>query len=101
MTADDAPSTSHGRLSNEDRAARLDAAIEQAVGNGGRLETHTPNLAVIVYGCGNILLHITFAVLTLFTCGFFVFPWIAWANTNREHRVTLEVDPYGNIIRSG
>lgn len=100
MTAD-AASTPHGRLSDEGRAARLDAAIEQAVGNGGRLETRTPNLAVIVYGCGNILLHITFAVLTLSTCGFFVFPWIVWANTNREHRVKLEVDPYGNIVRSG
>jgi hypothetical protein len=31
----------------------------------------------------------------------FLFPWIVWANTMRERRVTLEVDPYGNIIRSG
>jgi hypothetical protein len=94
------PSTPPGRLSTEDRAALLDAAIEQEMASGGRLETHTPNLAVIVYGYGNILLHTTFAVLTLFTCGLFVFPWIVWANTNRQHRVTLEVDPYGNITRS-
>jgi hypothetical protein len=100
VTAGDASSTRHGRLSDEDRAALLDVALEQELAGGARLETRAPSLAVVVYGCGNILLHITFAVLTLFTCGFFVFPWIVWANTNRRHRVTLEVDPYGNIIRS-
>ena len=89
------------RLSNEYRADRLDIAIAQEMGYGGRLESHTPNHAVIVYGSGNVLLHITFAFLTLFTCGLFLFPWIVWANTIREHRVTLQVDPYGNIIRSG
>jgi hypothetical protein len=101
MTAHDSPSTPPARRSDEDRAALLDAAIEQEMASGGRLETLTPHLAVVEYGCGNILLHITFAVLTLFTCGLFVFPWIVWANTNRQHRVTLEVDPYGAIIRSG
>ena len=51
--------------------------------------------------CGNVLLHITFAVLTLFTCGLFFFPWIVWANTVREHKVTLHVDAHGNITRGG
>ena len=63
--------------------------------NGGRLESHAPNHAVIVYGSGNVLLHITFAVLTLFVCVMFLFPWIVWANTIREHRVTLQVGKYG------
>jgi hypothetical protein len=87
-------------LSDGDRAGRLDAAIDEEINRGGRPITLTPHHAVIAYGGGNILLHITFAVLTLFTCGLFVFPWIAWANTTREHHVTLHVDPYGNIIRS-
>jgi hypothetical protein len=47
-----------------------------------------------------VLVHVTFAVLTLFTCGLFVFPWIVWANTSRERRVTLDVDPAGDIVRS-
>ena len=63
--------------------------------NGGRLESHAPNHAVIVYGSGNVLLHITFAVLTLFVCVMFLFPWIVWANKIREHRVTLQVGKYG------
>jgi hypothetical protein len=89
------------RLSVEDRVERLNGAIAQETGAGGRLKSHTATHAVIAYGGGKVLLHITFAVLTLFTCGFFVFPWIVWANTMRERRVTLEVDPYGNVIRSG
>jgi hypothetical protein len=36
------------RLSNEDRADRLDIAIAQEMGYGGRLDSHTPNHAVIV-----------------------------------------------------
>ena len=62
--------------------------------------SHTSDHVVIVYGSGNVLLHITFAVLTPVTCGLFLFPWIVWANTICERRVTLQVDPHGNIIRS-
>jgi hypothetical protein len=62
------------RLSAEERIERLDGAIAQETGVGGRLK-----------------------FLTLFACGFFVFPWIVWANTMREGRVTIQVDPYGNI----
>jgi hypothetical protein len=93
------PSDAPHRLSLEDRAALLDNAIAQEIGNGGHLETQHQTVAVIAYGSGGVLLHVTFAVLTLFTCGLFVFPWIVWANTNRKHRVTLEVDPYGNVSR--
>ena len=87
-------------LSNSDRAGRLNNAIDEEINRGGRLLSRHPHHAVIAYGSGNILLHITFAVLTLFTCGLFVFPWIVWANTDRERHVTLSVDPYGTITRS-
>lgn len=79
----------------------LDSAIAQEVANGGRLKSRTTHDAVLVYGGGNVLLHLTFAVLTLFTCGLFVFPWIVWANTIRQHTVTLHVDANGNITRGG
>jgi hypothetical protein len=87
-------------LSDGDRAGRLDAAIDEEINSGGRPISLHPHHAVIAYGSGNIVLHITFAVLTLFTCGLFVFPWIVWANTTRERHVTLYVDPYGNVIRT-
>ncbi len=85
----------------------LDAAVAEEIRNGGRLKSRTPGDAVIVYGSGsiaygsgNVLMHLTFACLTLITSGFFVFPWIVWANTNREHRVTLRVDADGTILRN-
>ena len=78
----------------------LDAAVAEEIRNGGRLKSRTPGDAVIAYGSGNVLMHLTFACLTLITSGFFVFPWIVWANTNREHRVTLRVNSDGMILRN-
>jgi hypothetical protein len=86
-------------LSDGDRARRLDTAVDEEINRGGRRISRHPHHAVIAYGSGNVLLHITFAVLTLFACGLFVFPWIVWANTTRERHVTLHVDRYGNIVR--
>jgi hypothetical protein len=95
------PGDAPHRLPLENRAALLDNAIAQEIGNGGHLVAQHQTVAVIGYGSGGVLLHLTFAVLTLFTCGLFVFPWIVWANTNRKHRVTLEVDPFGTVSRVG
>jgi hypothetical protein len=80
-------------------AAGLEAAVDQEIRNGGRLKSFTASDAVIAYGGGNVLMHLTFAVLTLFTCGFFAFPWIVWANTNREHHITLHVTSDGTVLR--
>jgi hypothetical protein len=99
-SSSDVPAQPQPRLSIEDRVERLDIAVAQQLGFGGRLKSRTPTHAVIVYGCGNVVLHLTFAVLTVFASGLFVFPWIVWANTMRERRATLDVDPCGNIIRS-
>jgi hypothetical protein len=87
-------------LSDSERAGRLATAVDDAINSGGRQVSRHPHHVVIAYGSGNILLHITFAVLTFFTGGLFVFPWIVWANTNRERQVTLHVDRYGNVTRS-
>jgi hypothetical protein len=74
--------------------------LAQEISNGGRLKSRTAGDAVIAYGGGNVIMHVTFGFLTLFTCGFFVFPWIAWANTNREHLVTLGVESDGTVHRA-
>ena len=78
----------------------FDAAVAEEIQNAGRLKSRTPGDGVVVCGSGNVLMHLTFACLTLITSGFFVFPWIVWANTNREHRVTLRVDADGTILRN-
>jgi hypothetical protein len=77
----------------------LDDAIAEELAKGGRLESRSGAHAVIVYGAGNVFVHITFAALTFVVSLFFVFPWIVWANTIRKRRVTLDVDLQGNIIR--
>jgi hypothetical protein len=81
-------------------AAGLDTAVDQELRNGGRLKSRIAGHAVVAYGGGSVLMHVTFAVLTMFTCGFFVFPWIVWANTNREHLVTLRVESDGTVHRT-
>ncbi|MDT5014082.1 MAG: hypothetical protein QOD39_242 [Mycobacterium sp.] len=78
----------------------LDDAVAEELANGGRLKSRGGTGAVVAYGAGNVLLHITFAVLTLIVNGFFVFPWIVWANTNRQRRVTLHVAPDGRVTRT-
>jgi hypothetical protein len=77
----------------------LDDAIAGELAKGGRLESRSDAHAVIRYGAGNVLVHITFAALTFVVSFFFVFPWIVWANTIRRRRVTLDVDVAGNVIR--
>jgi hypothetical protein len=42
----------------------LDAAVAEEIQNGGRLKSRTPGDAVVVYGSGNVLMHLTFACLT-------------------------------------
>jgi hypothetical protein len=79
----------------------LDDAVAEELANGGRLDSRSGAQAVIVYGAGNVLLHLTFAALTVVVSWYFVFPWIVWANTIRERRVTLEADLHGNVIRRG
>ncbi|MGY4653887.1 hypothetical protein [Mycobacterium sp. URHB0021] len=89
-----------GPLPEKDRAERLDAAIDEAVRNNGRVKSPGAHHAVVVYGGGRILMHLAFAVLTIFTCGLFAFPRIAWANTGRERRVEIRVDEAVNVSRT-
>ena len=60
--------------------------------------SRTSDHAVFRYGAGNVLLHLTFAALTLIVSGLFVFPWIVWANTIREHRVTVRVEADRGVV---
>ncbi len=76
----------------------LDAATDREIERGGRLVTRAPGHAVIRYGCGRVLMHLTFAALALGVNGLFVFPWIVWANTMRERRVTLRLDRDGSVV---
>ena len=77
----------------------FDAAIAKELARGCRLKSRSHDEAVVVYGYGKVLTHLTFAALTFFANALFVFPWIVWANTGRERELTLRVDANGNIVR--
>ena len=77
----------------------LDDAVAQELADGARLKSQSGIDAIVIYGAGNVLMHITFAALSVAVSGYFVFPWIVWANTIRQRRVTLDVNPDGTITR--
>jgi serine/threonine protein kinase len=94
--------TSHtaplGPIPNDQRADLLNIAVAREVAMGARVESHTTYQAVVVYGSNPP--HIVFALLSIFTCGLFLIVWLIVAATQHERRVSLLVDPYGNITRS-
>ena len=88
------------RLSNKERAVRLDIAIAEEMGPGGRVESHTPDQAIIVYGGNDVLLHITIAVSPCSRAGFSCSRGSSGRTPAPGRRVALRVDPYGNVIKS-
>ena len=84
-------------MSDAVRTGVLDQAVMYAVAQGGRVESRTAYQAVIVYGQkANHVLH---AILTLFTCLLWGIVWLMIGKGN-ERREVLQVDPYGNLLRS-
>ncbi len=88
----------HGHLlSCEVRADILNRALIEArvKAPGMRVESQTAHQAVCVYGQNaNHILHL---LLFLFTCGLWIIVWALMAMGSGEHRVTVTVDPYGNV----
>jgi len=80
------------------RMSVLDQAVMYAVTQGGRVESRTQLQGVIVYGQKTN--HVLHAILTIFTCLLWAIVWITKGPGN-ERREVLQVDPYGNLIRSG
>jgi hypothetical protein len=74
-------------MSPEQRSAWLDSQIAFHVNRGGRVESRAGNQAIIVYGQRvNHLLHF---LITVLTCGLWVFVWLYLALTVKERRVVL------------
>jgi hypothetical protein len=86
------------RLPAEQRADLLDIALAKqlAATPAARVESHTANQAVIVWGGPPN--HVVHALITIFTCGFWGIVWLIDSMTSHERRVTLMI-PYGNVTR--
>ena len=80
----------------EERKAILAQQIQMAVVQGGRVESQSDNIAVVVRGKPvNHLLHFLIGV---FTCGLWWIAWLVIAITGGEKRQMITVDEFGNVL---
>lgn len=84
-------------LDDERRAQILSQAVGSEAAAGGRVESHTPHAAVVVYG--QKVNHVLHAILFIFTCGFWALVWLILGLTGGEKRYAITVDPYGQLRR--
>jgi hypothetical protein len=83
--------------SPNDQKRHLALAVQREVTAGYRVESQTDINAILVKGGKiNHLLHL---ILTFFTCGVWALVWVALYAINREQRLILSVDDYGNVLR--
>jgi len=80
----------------EERKAILAQQIQQAIAKGGRVQSQSDTMAVIIYGKPvNHVLHFIIGLLT------FALWWIVWiilAMTGGEKREMITVDEFGNVL---
>jgi hypothetical protein len=86
-------------LSDEKRTAILSGLIAREVAGGGRVESQTGFQAVIAWG--RPVNHAMNAVATFFTCGLWAGWWLLQVLMSSERREVIEIDPYGDVRRSG
>lgn len=80
----------------EQRKAILAQAVQQAVLRGGRIESQTDTMAVMVRG--KPVNHILHLILTLVTVGLWGIVWLILVLTGGEKREMITVDDYGNVL---
>lgn len=81
----------------QDPREKIAKAVHSEVVAGGRVESHSDYNAVVVHGKKpNHVLHL---ILTIFTCFIWSPVWIILALVQKERRVMLSLDPYGNLVR--
>lgn len=87
-------------LSDYERTMRLDDFLTHEVAMGATVAARTRHQAVIVTGSAvSGAGHAVFAILTVFSCGLFLIPWVIVAMYNTVRRTTISIDLYGNIVK--
>lgn len=86
-------------LSDEARIEILNQVIAREVAGGGRVESRTGFQVVIAWG--RPVNHAMNAVATVFTCGLWAGWWLVQVVFSGERREVIEVDPCGDVRRSG
>lgn len=81
----------------ESRRRALANAVAAEVAGGARVESQTDTSAIVV--TGKKVNHLLQLVITLVTCGLWLFVWAYLAIVKKEHRISLQVDEFGNVLR--
>ena len=97
MAAQQTPyGTTTPRATDEARKAALAQHVASAVATqGARVESQSDFQAVLV--TGHPVNHVLHVIVTLVTCGLWVFPWLFFIGTGGEKRHLVQVDEWGNV----
>ena len=80
----------------DERKAILAQQIQMAVAKGGRIQSQSDNMSVIIYGKPvNHMLHL---FITLITSGLWLIGWIIVSMNGGEKREMITVDEFGNVL---
>ena len=82
--------------SDAERKKMLADAIQRQVVQGGRVESQSDFQAVIVHG-GKVN-HTLHVIISIFTCGLWLIPWLVMGAVGGEKRTVVSVDEYGNSL---
>lgn len=82
-------------LPEQQRAQILDQALIAKAAQGGRLETRTATTGVVIMG--KPVNHILHLLLSVLTCGFWLWVWLLIAAVGGEQRRILTVDEFGQV----
>ena len=63
-----------------------------------RVETQVPDQAVLVYG--KPVSHVLHVILSIFTAGLWLIPWLIMSFAGGEKRKIVRVDEFGNLLVS-
>lgn len=91
MTTDSEP------VDEAHRQRQLANAVQQEVARGWRVESQGPTNAILRTGKRpNHVLHL---LLSIFTLGVWLIVWLFLAVVKHEKAMSINVDPYGNVLR--
>ena len=90
--------TGAGKITDTERQRILSQYIASEVAGirKARVETHSPDQAVLVYG--NRVNHLLHLILALLTLGLWIIPWVVMACAGGEKRKIVRVDDFGNVL---
>ncbi len=84
------------KVASDARRTLLEAAIRDRVGRGATVELQQEFAAVLRYP--RRVNHVAHAILSLLSCGLWLFVWLLIAISSKDIRTTLSVDEYGRVL---